>query len=259
MRAENNGYMIAGIDEAGRGALVGPMVIAGIAVEKGLVKDVMRLKVKDSKMLTPAQRDKLSVKLKELIQKNNNMSSFVTLPVPPCKIDESNMNTLEARHMASIIDMLGADEIYIDALTSKPERFKNTVMSFVQTEKKVKIIAKNNADKTYPIVSAASIIAKVERDRLVDEIKKRVNFDFGVGYTHDARCIKFLETILTEYERPTPFIRWKWDTVFTTIKKLEEEGRQLQPWVRKEILKDESIQQKIKDFLIHKNKCKEGE
>lgn len=239
------------------GALVGPMVIAGVSVQKNLMKEVLRLNVKDSKMLTPKQRERIYAKLIELIEKNNTSSSFITLPIPPCKIDITNLNLLEAKHMAYIIDMMDADEIYLDALTTKPKKFKSLVMSFVQRKKKFNVIAENEADKKYPVVSAASIIAKVERDRIVDDIKKRVDFDFGVGYTHDARCVKFLEHILLNSTQSVPYIRWKWDTVLATIKKLEDEGKELQPWVRKDILKDTSIQQKLKDFIMRKESCKE--
>jgi ribonuclease HII len=140
--------------------------------------------------------------------------------------------------MAEIINMIGGEEIYIDALTSRPERFKQVVLGHLDN-KDVKIIAENYADKTYPIVSAASIIAKVERDRAIDEIKKQVGFDFGVGYPHDERTIEFVDRLIKTNKKLPSYVR--------------------KSWITTQMLQEKNWQRKIKDFIFGIKKIKSVE
>lgn len=231
--------MVTGIDEAGRGALIGPMVICGITTEKKVVKKLKKLGVRDSKVLTPKKREQLYEKIKEVVQKESAISSIVPITISPCKIDNSrnnniNLNMLEVRTMAQIINMCGGNEIYIDALTSRPDRFKKTVREHIDKKRVrgMKIIAENNADKKYAIVSAASIIAKVERDRAIEELKKKVDFDFGVGYPHDERTIEFVESLVKSRKKLPPYVR--------------------KTWVTTKMIQERNWQRKIKDFIFGK-------
>ncbi|MEM5800474.1 MAG: ribonuclease HII [Candidatus Aenigmatarchaeota archaeon] len=247
--------------QAGRGALIGPMVICGLVIERKDEKKLKSLGVKDSKELSPKRREELA-KIIEKIAK-----SMVVLRVPACRINsymkkKINLDRIEAMKMAEIINMIDAKVIYIDALGntnhSKNKRFEKLIAENLR-RKDLKLIVENYADETYPVVSAASIIAKVERDKAIEELKLKVGFDFGVGYSHDYRTIKFLEKVLTEYKEKPNFIRWHWDTVESVATKLFEEGKKLQPWVKDEVLGEKSWQKKIKDFFSKKVNCKEGE
>ncbi|MEM5834488.1 MAG: ribonuclease HII [Candidatus Aenigmatarchaeota archaeon] len=247
--------------QAGRGALIGPMVICGLVIEKKDEKKLKNLGVKDSKELSPKRREELA-KIIEEIAKN-----LVVLRIPACRINsymdkKINLDKIEAMKMAEIINMVDAKVVYIDSLGntngSKNKRFEKLILEHL-TRKNVKLIVENYADETYPVVSAASIIAKVERDKAIEELKSKVNFDFGVGYSHDHRTIEFLKKVLTEYKERPNFIRWHWDTVESVATKLLEEGKNLQPWVKKEILGEKSWQKKVKDFFFKKVNCKEGE
>ena len=231
--------LVTGIDEAGRGALIGPMVICGITAEKTVVKKLKKIGVRDSKVLTPAKREELYEKIKEIVQKESRVSSIIPISIPSCKIDSYrgnsiNLNMLEVRTMAEIINMSGSSEIYLDALTSKPSKFKRTVRTHLdkKTLRKIKIIAENNADKKYPIVSAASIIAKVERDRAIEEIKKQVGVDFGVGYPSDERTVDFVESLIKSRKKLPPYVR--------------------KSWVTTQMLQEKNWQRKIKDFILRK-------
>jgi ribonuclease HII len=199
---------ILGIDEAGRGSVIGPLVVAGVMIDE---EDHARLKslgVKDSKMLTPAQREKLYPLIKEIAKE------YVALHISAREIDDlmkvKNLNIIEAERMAQIIKTLGADKAYVDAPQVSTEKFKNVLLNMAKNH--TQIIAENKADVNYPVCSAASIIAKVERDREIEEIKKIVGFDFGVGYSHDARSIEFVRKSLKEGKN-LEFIRHSWSTV----------------------------------------------
>lgn len=238
-----------------RGALVGPLVVCGITAEKKVVAELKKIGVRDSKLLFPKRREELYGKIKDIVQSKSGVSSIVPIFIQPCKIDESvnqskrrngndngnngerdNLNILEAKTMAEIINMIGGNEVYLDALTSRPERFKRAVAGYLDDERSmnVKIIAENDADKKYPIVSAASIIAKVERDRVIEEIKKEAGFDFGVGYPHDKRTIEFVEMLIKTQKRLPSYVR--------------------KSWITTQMLQEKNWQRKIKDFIFRKEK-----
>ena len=209
---------VMGIDEAGRGAVIGPMVICGVVVEESNIEKLKEIGVKDSKELTPRKREELAEKIEELVE------DIIVLKISPCKIDTNrmngiNLNLLEAKKMAEIIKMANAQKVVMDAPGLNTERFKKTVESFLDG-KDVEIVAENFADKKYPVVSAASIIAKVERDKSIEELKKEVGFDFGVGYSHDKRTIQFLEMLVEKHGKDLPpYVRKTWDTTQQIINK----------------------------------------
>lgn len=199
---------ILGIDEAGRGSVIGPMMIGGVLIDE---EDHVRLRalgVKDSKLLTPEKREELYPKIKKIAK------DHVVLKVSAKEIDSlrkiSNLNKIEAEKMAEIIRAMKADKAYIDAPQVSTEKFKNILLTLAKNH--TEIIAENKADVKYPVVSAASILAKVERDREVERIKKLVGFDFGVGYSHDSRSIEFVAKSLKDGKN-LEYIRHSWSTV----------------------------------------------
>lgn len=241
--------LITGIDEAGRGAMIGPMVICGITAERRVADKLKKIGVRDSKELTPEKRERLYPMIKDIVQTESRASGILPVFVPPCKIDSqksenSNLNLLEARTMAQIIGTIGGEEVYLDALTSRPERFKKVVLDFLNEGKSGKdlriegsgfrVISENNADKRYPIVSAASIIAKVERDRAIEEIKQEAGVDFGVGYPHDQRTVDFVEMLIKTHRRLPAYVR--------------------KSWITTQQLQEKNWQRKIKDFILGKDK-----
>ena len=215
------------------------MVICGITTEKSVVKKLKSIGVRDSKQLTPARREELYDKIKEVVQSESSVSSIIPISIPSCKIDSYrgnsvNLNMLEVRTMVEIINMAGGREVYLDALTARPRKFKKTVKEHLdkKTLRGMKIVAENNADKKYPIVSAASIVAKVERDRAIEEIKKKVGVDFGVGYPSDERTVDFVESLIKSRKKLPPYVR--------------------KSWVTTQMLQEKNWQRKIKDFILRK-------
>ena len=229
--------IISGIDESGRGALIGPMVISGVSIDQ---KDEKKLKlhgVKDSKKLSPMMREKLA-KVIEKVAKD-----IVVIRVQACKIDDYrargiNLDKIEAIKMAEIIKIINSERIYIDSLEANPSKFKQMILKNLEPNG-TELIVENYADETYTAVSAASIIAKVHRDNAIKEIKERVNFDFGVGYSHDKRTIEFVQMLVKKHKGDLPpYVRKSWITTQDLLEK--------------------SFQKKVKEFIFRKKEdCKE--
>jgi ribonuclease HII len=211
------------------------MVIAGVVIDK---KDEKKLKVfgvKDSKELSPKRREELAPFIERTAK------SIIVLRVPACKIDsyrakKINLDRIEAMKMAEIIDMCNADRIYVDSLEFNPGKFKQIILSNLPN-KKFDLVVENYSDETYPVVGAASIIAKIERDKAIEEIKRKEGIDFGVGYSHDGRTIDFVKKLIKERKELPNYVR--------------------QSWITTQLLKEDSWQKRIKDFFMKKEKCKE--
>jgi len=211
------------------------MVIAGVVIDNKYEKKLRAIGVKDSKELTPKRRTELAPKIEELCK------TVIVLRVPACKIDsyrakKINLDIIEAMRMAEIVNVCGAERIFIDSLEANPEKFKKRIQEYV-TENGADLIVENYSDETYPVVSAASVIAKVERDKVIEEIKRKVNFDFGVGYSHDERTINFVKKLIEEKKQLPPYVR--------------------QSWVTTQVLQEAFWQRKLKDFFKKREKCKE--
>jgi len=212
---------ILGIDEAGRGAVLGPLVLCGLLIDEKDEKKLKKIGVKDSKELSPKKRELLFKKIDKIAEFS------VVLKIPACKIDANrkrgvNLNRLEAKKMAEIINMLKPDKVIVDTPGINTRKFKDEIILELDQENKDKmeIICENFADKNHIVVSAASIIAKVERDRSIEELKKEVGADIGVGYSHDTKTIEFLENLIKERGSNLPrYVRTSWDTVEQMIKK----------------------------------------
>ena len=205
----------AGIDEAGRGCIIGSLFIAGVTLNDYQVKELQQLGVKDSKLLSSKSRKKFY----NII--NNLVAEKCVYKIAPSQIDQyvkyKKLNYLTAINMAKILDKLQADHYYIDSSDVKPERFKATIIE--NSTKKVDITCRHHADSTFTVVAAASIIAKVKRDEEIEELKKKYG-DFGSGYPSDKKTIKFLSNWVNEKKNIPKFARksWKtWDKINTTL------------------------------------------
>jgi ribonuclease HII len=206
---------IAGVDDAGRGPIIGPLVIAGVLVEEDRIKDLRNMGVKDSKLLTPTTRTRLSGRIKGLATKVSLAEA------QPKEIDEvvlhggklKKLNFLEAKMMAEVINDLAPEEVYVDASDVNEERYGQTIAEFLKPElKAIKIVSRHHADRTYPVVSAASIIAKVRRDEAVEALRKEYG-DFGSGYITDSKTLGFLRGWRRSHNAYPPIVRLSWKTI----------------------------------------------
>ena len=203
--------LVAGVDEAGRGCIIGPLVVAGVLVKEENLPVLSLLGVKDSKLLSAKKREVLFTEISRLAEKQHVMKllpSEIDRAVE-CKRRLHKLNRLEAQTMTQIINALKPDEVYVDAADVIEERFKQHVQESLTV--KVRITSRHKADKLYPVVSAASIIAKVERDKEIAALKN-VYGDFGSGYLSDQKTIQFLkQCIKTQFEYPN-CVRQSWKT-----------------------------------------------
>ncbi|MEM3577466.1 MAG: ribonuclease HII [Candidatus Bathyarchaeia archaeon] len=201
--------LIAGVDDAGRGSVIGPLVIAGVLLKEENISKLVELKVRDSKLLSPQRREHLAVEIKRVAEK------YSVVKLSPMEIDKvvmsgrklHKLNRLEAQAMAKIIEILKPDVAYVDASDVLEERFKQHILEELSIT--VQVISEHKADRKYPIVSAASIIAKVERDREIAEIAKKYG-DIGCGYPSDPKTIMFLRKCLEEFGEYPEFVRKSW-------------------------------------------------
>jgi len=174
------------------------------------------LGVKDSKKLSPKKRTSLAHFLKK------NCFSYRIEIVDVNEIDgrinqKISLNRLEELKMAKILDELQPEEIYIDAADVNEKRFGNSIRKLLTFNPNV-IISEHKADEKYPIVSAASIIAKYERDLIIEQLREKYG-DFGSGYTSDSKTVEFLSNWIIEKKNIPPFARRSW----VTTKLLAEE------------------------------------
>lgn len=201
---------VVGIDEAGRGPVIGPMVICAYSIEKEKEGELRALGVKDSKLLSKRKRDDLYPKLKSL------SADYKIKHLSPAEIDElrkrHSLNIIEQKIMLKLtIDLkINPNEIYIDAADVKEKRFGQV---FEKEFPNALIVSKHQADKTYPIVSAASILAKVERDNAVSKIASKIGEDIGSGYPADPKTKDFLKKYYIQHKKFPPFVRESWDTI----------------------------------------------
>jgi ribonuclease HII len=201
--------LVAGVDEAGRGCIIGPLVVAGVLVKEENLPVLRQLGVKDSKLLSPKKRESLFSEITRLAEKH------YVVKLSPSEIDRAvecrrklhKLNRLEAQTMTQIINTLKPDEAYVDAADVLEERFKQHIQEGLIV--KVKITSKHKADKIYPVVSAASIIAKVERDKEIAALKG-VYGNFGSGYLTDQKTMRFLKQWLRTHADYPSCVRQSW-------------------------------------------------
>jgi ribonuclease HII len=201
--------LVAGVDEAGRGCVIGPLVVAGVAVKTENLSLLTTLGVKDSKLITAKKREAL---YPEIIKLSENHHIVKVLPDQIDKVVGSarklhKLNRLEAQTMAKIIEALRPDEAYVDAADVMEQRFGNHISECLTI--KTKIVSQHKADRVFPVVSAASIIAKVERDREIASLKV-IYGDFGTGYLTDGKTMVFLKRLLDENGDYPSCVRQSW-------------------------------------------------
>ncbi len=210
-----------GIDDSGRGPVIGPMVLAGILADEKQIKILKELGAKDSKMITPRRRELLAKRIKKFI------SAHYIIKIPAQEIDHQlnsgiNLNKVEAIKAAEIINLLMKKvdelklkevEIIIDCPSVNRESWKDYLMKHIIENKNVKINMRceHKADVNHAIVSAASILGKVTRDAEIEKIKIKYGIECGSGYPADPLCKKFLREQGDEFAE-LGIVRKTWQT-----------------------------------------------
>ncbi|MFX1525057.1 MAG: ribonuclease HII [Promethearchaeota archaeon] len=198
------------------GPVIGPLVLCGVCYKESDISYLSEIGVKDSKKLSAKNRSNLAKLIKQ------SCHSFKVIIVSPEEIDQREekritLNRLEELKMAEIIVELRPESIFIDAVDVNEGRFTKSILKLIDYSPK-EIISKHKADDLFPIVSAASIIAKDKRDSLIEDLKRK-NGDFGSGYPSDMKTTNFLRDWIRHNHKIPPFARKTWDT----IKKIVDE------------------------------------
>jgi ribonuclease HII len=212
---------VCGVDDAGRGPVIGPLVIAGIRIEEEKLDQLKLLGVKDSKKLTPEARTQLSTQIPNVVDE------YHVVELEAAQLDLvvnrsprfQRLNLLEAKAMAEVIEKLKPHLVYVDASDTRPERFKNNILEHLSF--RPKLVSEHHADEKYPSVSAASILAKVRRDSRIEEIRKEYG-DIGSGYATDPKTVRFLsEYYLANRDFP-PIVRRSWKTLKNIVREISQ-------------------------------------
>lgn len=200
---------VLGIDEAGRGPVIGPLVIVGIVIKSEDLPKLETLHIKDSKLLTKKQRESVYDKILEL------SDSYKIIHVSPQEIDHIidhddtlNLNWLEAIKTAQIINELKPDKAIIDCPSNNLKAYEDYLRSKL-THQEVELLTEHKADANHRVVAAASIIAKVTRDKEIEKIQKVIPDPIGSGYPSDPITREFLEK---HYETYADIFRKSWQS-----------------------------------------------
>lgn len=197
---------VLGLDEAGRGSVLGPLVVGGLALAEQEVGRLRPLGVRDSKQLSSERREALYETLRILGRAR-------TIHLTPADIDPAvargKLNELEAHAFAELIRELGPDEVHLDACDPDAQRFGRTVRRLSGTSARVR--SAHHADRDDPAVGAASIIAKVERDRAVARLELEIGEPIGSGYPGDRTTMRFLSGWVDRHPQEAPaWLRRSW-------------------------------------------------
>jgi ribonuclease HII len=231
--------IIAGVDEAGRGSVLGPLIVAGIAIDEKDIPQLKAIGVKDSKLLLPAKRRDLDHKIRKIA------IQIIWQKIEPRIIDEvvirgtrlMRLNYLEAQYMARVLEKLKFDIAYVDCCDTIQKRYGNLIadLLFDRLKQKArervqlgeinyfrkKIVSEHHADENYAVVSAASIVAKVRRDACISLLHKKHGI-FGSGYPSDPDTQKYLRGFVERDEILPSITRLSWVTIRNLYQPVED-------------------------------------
>jgi ribonuclease HII len=202
--------LVCGVDEAGRGPVIGPLVFAAVVVDEKTEKKFKELGVTDSKLLDAKTRETLFKEIQKLAKECKILS------VSPADINDwmktASLNDVEAIKTAELLDSLKTkiDTLYLDSPDTLPERYAQNIRNLCK--KDCTIVSEHKADLKYRVVGAASILAKTTRDAEIRELA-RLYGDIGSGYPSDEVTQKWLNEHWKKNHNFPDFVRKKWSTV----------------------------------------------
>ncbi len=210
--------LVVGIDEAGRGPIIGPLVMVALSFKEEDIRKLEWIGVKDSKLLDPQTREDLFERIRDIVH------DFRIEVIEPGAIDlalndpSTNLNYLEADTSARLVSELDADKVIVDCPSVNILSYKNYFLSKLK-KKEVELLMEHKADLNHVVVAAASVVAKVIRDKQIEKLKKELGLDFGSGYMSDPKTQLFLENY---YEEHSDLFRKSWQS----FKKVREKNLQ---------------------------------
>lgn len=214
--------LILGVDDAGRGPVIGPMVLAGCLLTDKAAKELKRAGVKDSKDLTPKRREFLVEKIREKAE------SYKVVTVSPRDIDDSlengkNLNEVESKKAAEIINKMnkghGKIKVILDCPSVSKVKWRESLLMKIKEMSNLEVVCEHKADRDYIPVAAASILAKSRREEEMEKIRKKFGKEVGSGYCSDATTSKFVRENAEKYKDEGIFRKsWKtWKAFFDPV------------------------------------------
>jgi ribonuclease HII len=204
--------LLLGIDDSGRGPVIGPMILAGCFIDSEIEKEFRSLGVRDSKQLTPRRREFLAEEIRK------KAKAFDVVVISPEEIDKSKdkgikLNELEALAAAKIINNInkgkGKIKIVLDCPSTSIKKWGDFLKMHIKNLSNLEIFCEHKADKNHISVSAASILAKSEREKQMDKLKKKYGKEIGSGYTSDPKTQAF---VAKNAKKHTGLFRKSWST-----------------------------------------------
>ncbi len=209
--------LVGGVDEAGRGSIIGPLVVAGISVRESKIAKLKEMGVKDSKLLTAHARERL---YDEIISMAEHHHIHV---IKSTEVDANvllkGLNRLEAKAMAHVISHINAKEVFVDCCDTNTGRYRDYIVSHLETVPTIHSL--HHADRINVVVSAASIVAKITRDAEIKRIRRRYR-DIGSGYPSDERTMLFIKDWVGRKKCPPAFARKSWKPLRLMLEEMEQ-------------------------------------
>ncbi|MHA1520870.1 MAG: ribonuclease HII [Promethearchaeota archaeon] len=214
--------IVAGLDEAGRGPVIGPLVIGCVMLKESELKILDEIGVDDSKKISPKKRAILVEKIKKI------SLAYKYLIVTPQEINDLHyikhitLNQMEEQKFAELINQMtpSPNIIYLDAADTVEDRFGKTIKSLL-TFNPDKVISKHRGDAIFKIVGASSILAKTVRDKEIERYKLEYG-DLGSGYPSDPKTKRFLKEYYSKHQKFPPIVRTWWKTAENIVKEYKE-------------------------------------
>lgn len=207
--------LICGVDEAGRGCVLGSLVVAAVLFDP---EELSVLPVADSKKVSKKKRDILSEDIQALAEE----VSVVELSAQDINEFHRQGKTLNEIEVIAFTRALNGlekvpDQIYLDAADVNPGRFRdNIVKNYKLAESDIELISEHKADENYPIVAAASIVAKVTRDKVMAELAP-------VSGYGDKNTVRWMKDYYIEHSELPPGTRYFWKTADRVVREAKKE------------------------------------
>jgi len=220
-RRADPGSTILGIDEAGRGSLLGPLVVGGFLTldTPAVMRRLRNLGVRDSKTLSPGIRERILPGLTDIGEPLVEIAD-------PAEVDRAvskgRLNQLELELMHRLCRRANPGRVQVDACDVDVERFRRALeQKNREVGCRADVYARHKADHHWVVVSAASIVAKVHRDRALQGLKARLREDVGSGYPSDPRTRDYLRRLLERSRSLPSHVRGSWATVVRVRREIE--------------------------------------
>ena len=203
---------VVGLDEAGRGAWIGPLVVGAVGVPRAALEAVAATGARDSKTLSAGRREAIFDRLRGCA----TVASSQALPVEIDRhVADHGLNRLEARLFGELAGLFGPAEARVDACDANARRFAGAVAHHAGPA--VRVVARHHLDATDPLVGAASIVAKVTRDRAVRLLGEQLGEEVGSGYPSDPATVEFVRRWRSTHDELPGWLRRSWTTTRRVI------------------------------------------